>query len=183
MVSTFQWKLVLYIAAGKHPVLLLRAHDLDTVVYGCPDAERYAVDPPFSQEGLRRKLEILQAKRFGAGYEVFADGASAAHYAETDPELVMFVEEGAGFELLMMANENGSHSPILGVCSDEIPRVRYEVFLLTATQAKVVNCWDKAAQVSLTDYDLSGSLAAVEGGANRLFRRGRKIRRCLINNE
>jgi hypothetical protein len=46
---------------------------------------------------LASQLEILQAKRFGAGYEIFADGASAAHYAETYPELVMFVEEGAGF--------------------------------------------------------------------------------------
>jgi hypothetical protein len=95
----------------------------------------------------------------------------------------MFVEEGARFELLMMANENSRDSPILGVCSDEVPRVRYEFLLLPATQAKFVNCWDKAPQVSLTDYHLSGSFAAVEGGAARLFRGGGKIRYRLIDSE
>ena len=42
-----------------------------------------------------------------------------------------------------MANQNSSHSPILGVCSDEIPRVRREVVLLAATQAKFDNRWDE----------------------------------------
>ncbi len=91
-----------------------------------------------------RQLDILQAKCFGTGDKVFADHAASAHDAKTYPELAMFEEEDAGFEFLIMANQNSSNSPIsLGVCSDEILRVGREVVLLTATLSEFTNRRDK----------------------------------------
>jgi hypothetical protein len=74
----------------------------------------------------------------------------------------MLDEVDTGFELLIPAYENGGNSSKSGgVESNEIFGIGGEVVLLTTAQAEFTNLLEKWSQLSRTDDDLGGSLAAI----------------------
>jgi hypothetical protein len=129
-------------------------------------------------------MDILHSECFGTDYEAVAHCVSPAQYAQTYPELAVLEEQDTGFQCLIPANENGRHSSVFkSVRSDEIAQVRREVVLLTATQAKFLNCREKCPKLSLPENQLGGSFAGIERGAGSSAHQGRKISQHVFDIE
>jgi hypothetical protein len=63
----------------------------------------------------------------------------------------------------MPANQNGCNpATFQAICCNEIPRIRGAVILLTATQAKFINCREEVVKLSFPDDQFGASSATIE---------------------
>jgi hypothetical protein len=90
----------------------------------------------------------------------------------------VFVEQDAGFECGILANEHcGDSSIFLRVCGDEIERIGGQVVGLAALVAELLYFRDKRTQASLADNEFCGSFVDIERTIGSPASRGRTDQR------
>ena len=169
-IRAFQRKLARCVSGDEAAVSALRSHAFDTVIEERAYPQVYAVDARRLQQGLGRQMDIFHPEVFGTRHQTPTGGIASVQYPTANPKDAVLDEVDTGFELVIPADENGSHSGKSGgVGSDEIFRIGGEVVLLTAPQTELMDLLEE--RLASTVAAGVGGLRSSDGGSSvRLMR-------------